>query len=519
MTTRHLMSLVTGVLILAIVLPIALSIWLAMRQAQAQFYSELDHYSKRIVMRVEQVAAQAKEALQEADAHSASACSPEHLLNMRRIAYTHRYVQEVLWLRNSVPMCSSLEDHQVSVTFPQPDHVTADGYSTWLTSINDLGLQHRMTAFGNKNHIVMIDPVSFIDVIATGQEKIHTILFGTEHDQVVISSQPLDPAVWTRIKNLHSETLTLNDTVYRVHIIPKLGLGVASWSSTQPLDARLRQQLLLWLPIGLFTSLLTSFLLLRLLRRLRSPRYGMLDALQSDAIQVYYQPIVSLEDGKIAGAEALARWQQPDGTFLSPDIFIPLAEQTGLITRLTEDIVRKIFADLGPWLRHHPQMHISINLSVDDLRSPTLPTLLKEQLARWGINAEQLSLELTERGFVDPQTTLPVIIGYRQAGHRISIDDFGTGYSSLSYLQTLDVDTLKIDKSFVDTLEYKPLTPHIIEMAKSLNLAIVAEGVETPAQRDWLRAHGVNYAQGWLYCKALPKEEFIQWAEHNIKTH
>ena len=112
-----------------------------------------------------------------------------------------------------------------------------------------------------------------------------------------------------------------------------------------------------------------------------------------------------------------------------------------------------------------------------------------------------------------------MIIGYRQAGHRISIDDFGTGYSSLSYLKTLDVDTLKIDKSFVDTLEYKPLTPHIIEMAKALNLAIVAEGVETPAQRDWLRAHGVNYAQGWLYCKALPKEEFIQWAEHNIKTH
>ncbi len=91
------------------------------------------------------------------------------------------------------------------------------------------------------------------------RKKIHTILFGTEHDQVVIGSQPIDPAVWTRIKNLHSETLTLNDTVYRVHIIPELGLGVASWSSTQPLDARLRQQLLLWLPIGLFTSLLTSF--------------------------------------------------------------------------------------------------------------------------------------------------------------------------------------------------------------------------------------------------------------------
>jgi sensor c-di-GMP phosphodiesterase-like protein len=86
---------------------------------------------------------------------------------------------------------------------------------------------------------------------------------------------------------------------------------------------------------------------------------------------------------------------------------------------------------------------------------------------------------------------------------------FGTGYSSLSYLQKLDVDTLKIDKSFVDTLEYRPLTPHIIEMAKALNLATVAEGVETESQRDWLRQHGVQYAQGWLYSKALPKERLF----------
>jgi sensor c-di-GMP phosphodiesterase-like protein len=275
----------------------------------------------------------------------------------------------------------------------------------------------------------------------------------------------------------------------------------------------------LWLPLGLFISLLTSFLLLRLLRTLRSPRYGMLDALHSDAIQVHYQPIVSLKDGKIVGAEALARWQQPDGSFLSPDIFIPLAEETGLITHLTEDIVRKIFADLGPWLHTHPELHISINLSVDDLRSPTLPALLADRLQQWEIAPAQITLELTERGFVDPETTLPVIARYRQAGHSISIDDFGTGYSSLSYLQKLDVDTLKIDKSFVDTLEYKPLTPHIIKMAKALHLATIAEGVETAEQRDWLCRHDVLYAQGWLYSPALPKEQFILWAENNLRAH
>ncbi|VUS34441.1 Putative cyclic-di-GMP phosphodiesterase YlaB [Klebsiella pasteurii] len=518
MTTRHQVSLVTGVLILAIILPVALSIWLATQQAKEQFYSELDNFSVRVLARVQQVADQAREALKEADAHTATTCSPEHLLTMRRIAYTHRYIQEVLWLREGIPQCSSLEEHQVSATFPTPDHLTADGYRTWLTSVSDLGLKHKMTAMGSEHHVVMIDPVSFIDVIPLGHEEIHTLLFGTKRDQIIISSKPLNADVWEKIKHQNAETLTLNSTVYRLHRIPELGLAIVTWSSTLPLQNKLHQQLMLWLPIGLFTSLLASFLLLRLLRRLHSPRNGMLDALNSHAIQVYYQPIISLQSGKIVGAEALARWRQPDGSFLSPDIFIPLAEQTGLITRLTEDIVRKIFADLGNWLRRRPEIHISINLSVDDLRSPKLPLLLQEQLQLWGISAQQIILEITERGFVDPQTTLPVIAGYRQAGHRISIDDFGTGYSSLSYLQKLDVDTLKIDKSFVDTLEYELLTPHIIEMAKALNLATVAEGVETESQRDWLRMHGVQYAQGWLYSKALPKETFILWAENNLKA-
>ena len=518
MTTRHQVSLVTGVLILAIILPVILSIWLATQQAKEQFYSELDNFSVRVLARVQQVADQAREALKEADAHTATTCSPEHLLTMRRIAYTHRYIQEVLWLREGIPQCSSLEEHQVSVTFPAPDHLTADGYRTWLTSVSDLGLKHKMTAMGSEHHLVMMDPVSFIDVIPLGHEEIHTLLFGTKRDQIIISSKPLSAAVWEKIKHLDAETLTLDSTVYRLHRIPELGLAIATWSSTVPLQNKLHQQLMLWLPIGLFTSLLASFLLLRLLRRLRSPRNGMLDALNSHAIQVYYQPIISLQSGKIVGAEALARWRQPDGSFLSPDIFIPLAEQTGLITRLTEDIVRKIFADLGTWLRRRPEIHISINLSVDDLRSPKLPLLLQEQLQFWGISAQQIILEITERGFVDPQTTLPVLAGYRQAGHRISIDDFGTGYSSLSYLQKLDVDTLKIDKSFVDTLEYELLTPHIIEMAKALNLTTVAEGVETESQRDWLRMHGVQYAQGWLYSKALPKEKFILWAENNLKA-
>lgn len=280
MRTRHLMTLFTGVLILAIILPISLSIWQAARQAKMQFYRELDDYSNRIVVRTLQVADQAREALREADAHTAASCSPEHLLTLRRIAYTHRYIQEVLWLRDSVPQCSSLEDHSVAVTFPPPDHIAPDGYRTWLTSINDLGLDHQMTAMGSRQHMVMIDPVSFIDVVPASEEKIHTMLFGLDHQKMVISSQPLPAKVWQRIKDPHVDMLTLDNTVYRIQRIPELGSGIVTWSSTLPLQQRIRQQLFFWLPAGIFTSLLATWLLLRLLRHLRSPRNSMLDAPQ-----------------------------------------------------------------------------------------------------------------------------------------------------------------------------------------------------------------------------------------------
>ncbi len=165
---------------------------------------------------------------------------------------------------------------------------------------------------------------------------------------MVISSQPLPAKVWQRIKDPHVDMLTLDNTVYRIQRIPELGSGIVTGLQPCRCSSAFDSSCSSGSLPAFSPACSPPRLLLRLLRHLRSPRNSMLDALNSEAIQVYYQPIISLQDGKIAGAEALARWQQPDGTFLSPDIFIPLAEQTGLITQLTEDIVRKIFTDLGP---------------------------------------------------------------------------------------------------------------------------------------------------------------------------
>jgi sensor c-di-GMP phosphodiesterase-like protein len=516
--TRHLVSLVTAVLVLSVFLPILLSVWLANRQANEDFIQELDSYTARVLMRTNLVTQQAKEALVQANKFTGPACSKAHLRSMRQISYIYRYVQEVVWTENNMPQCSSLEHHSQDITFPPPDRITPDGYNAWLTQKNDLGMPHFMTALGSGNYMVMIDPASLIDVLPAGANEIEAALIGSKSQRVIASTKPVDMTVWRQMTQEKLPTLENKSSLYNLREYPDLGLAILTWSSITPLKVQWHHQLLVWMPIGILVSLLTCFFIVRLLRRLQSPHHRMLDAINANDISVHYQPIVSLASGKIVGAEALARWQQQDGSWLSPEIFIPLAEQTGLITKLTERIIANVFQDLGKWLQQHPDFHVSINLSVEDLLSPSLESTICKQLNHWQVAPSQIALELTERGFADPKATLPVLTHYRQNGHAIYIDDFGTGYSSLSYLQDLDVDTLKIDKSFVDALEYKQVTPHIIEMAKSLKLAMVAEGVETTAQRDWLRAHGVQYGQGWLYSKALPKAEFILWAEKNLRT-
>ena len=519
MTTRHLVGLITGVLILAIFLPILLSVWLAQREAHNQFIDEQETYASRVFIRTEQVMEQAKGALREMDSLQVSGCDPEHLQAMRRLSYSWRYIQEVLYLDGNTVQCSSLESDGNGFTFPPPDRIIPAGYRAWYTERNDLGIQRYMAAFASEHHMVIIDPISFIDVIPFTNSTTQIALISTHNNRVLASSAPLDQQAWQRIKQEHLSSLTSNNVVYTVRQFPDIQVTIMTWSSTLPLSTRLRHQLMIWVPAGMVISLLACWLILRVLKRLQSPKQRMQDALNNADISVYYQPIVSLSDGKVVGCEALARWKQPDGTYLSPEIFIPLAEQCGLITALTESVVKTVFHDLGKWLSLHPELHVSINLSVADFQSVVLQTLLHQQLRIWQVQPQQVALELTERGFADPKTTLPALNAYREAGHAIYIDDFGTGYSSQRYLQDLEVDTLKLDKSFVDALEYAQVTPYIIEMAKTLQLNIVAEGIETTCQEAWLHEHGVQFGQGWLYSKALPKEAFILWAENNLRTH
>ncbi|WP_426445507.1 EAL domain-containing protein [Siccibacter colletis] len=518
MTNRRLRSLVTAILILAVLLPIALSIWFARSHANEQFNDELETYTASARARVEMVIEQAREALLVLNTLQTTPCSPEHLLAMRRLAYTHRYVQEVIWMDGLSPRCSSLESSSRQQPFPPPDAVTEKGFRAWYTSRTDLDMSYEMVAIGLDRYAVIIDPLTFIDVVPFSSNPINLALIGTASNHIIASTSTLSPDIWQTVREEHSISLTRHGNRYEILPLLNTKLMIVAWASLAPLEKAWRDQLLLWMPFGIVISLLAAAFILRLLGRLQSPRYRLIDALNNRDLTINYQPVVELKSGRAIGAEALVRWPQPDGTWLSPDVFIPMAEQTGTINQLSAYVIERVFEEMSDWLRQHPDKHIAINLAAQDLSSTVLLERLTRLCTGAGVATRQIVIEMTERSVVDPDITGPILTRYRQAGFRVSIDDFGTGYSSLSYLQELEVDILKIDKSFVMALERKQVTSHIIEIARTLKLEMVAEGVENPQQEAWLCRHGVQYGQGWHYSKALPAQAFMRWADDNLAS-
>ncbi|MBW8802817.1 MAG: EAL domain-containing protein [Catenulisporales bacterium] len=250
------------------------------------------------------------------------------------------------------------------------------------------------------------------------------------------------------------------------------------------------------------------------LARAAARRSGLDKALAEGSFEVYYQPIVWLDDGDIGGFEALVRWPQPDGTVLPPDDFIPLAEATGQILPLGRWILRTATSQAARWnvdrvAQGMAPVKISVNVSAYQLRDPGFPDEVGKALSDAGLDPAFLMVEATESALIDRAgTALANLRMLAGLGVGVSLDDFGTGYSSLSYLRDLPVTTLKIDKAFVDGVPDEPrqaaLVKGIIGIAKSLTLMVVAEGVETAEQRRVLARMGADLGQGYLYARPMP---------------
>ncbi len=232
-------------------------------------------------------------------------------------------------------------------------------------------------------------------------------------------------------------------------------------------------------------------------------------------LQLHYQPQIRLADGALHGVEALARWQHPELGELAPDFFVPLAERGGLIARFGAWAVREGCHQLARWRGQGLAVpSISVNLSPLQFREPELADAIAAVLRDSGVPPVDLTIEITESVYMD-DAALQVLRSVHQLGVQLAIDDFGTGYSSLARLRDMPAHELKLDRSFLAGIEHdkrvRALMQAVLGIGESLNLAIVAEGVETPAQRDFLIACGCGAAQGYLWSEPLTARGFEDW--------
>ncbi len=238
--------------------------------------------------------------------------------------------------------------------------------------------------------------------------------------------------------------------------------------------------------------------------------------LQRDEFILHYQPKLDLTSGRIVGAEALIRWHQPERGWIQPVDFIPVAEDSGLIVPLSQWVLRQACKQVQAWRAAGlPEMRISVNISAIDFRQRNFVANLTAILEHTGLAPGLLELEITESMLMqNVEDTFVTLRGIKDLGVRLSIDDFGTGYSSLSYLRRFPVDVLKIDQSFVRGLgensQDARLISAIISLGKSLDLNIIAEGVETLEQLEFLQAHHCEEGQGFLFSKAVSADDFAQ---------
>jgi sensor c-di-GMP phosphodiesterase-like protein len=250
-------------------------------------------------------------------------------------------------------------------------------------------------------------------------------------------------------------------------------------------------------------------------RRTSSPSHEMKRALDAAEFVPYFQAVVHGQSKKLSGVEVLMRWNHPKEGLVRPDLFIPFAEHSGLIVPMTRSLMQQTAALLAPLSASFKEpFHIGINITASHCQDLELVKDCREFLAAFAPGSIHLVLELTERELIEPTAlTHQLFEQLHDLGVKIAIDDFGTGHSSLGYLRQFNVDFLKIDQSFVAMIGIDTLSSHILdsimELAAKLELAMVAEGVETQAQSDYLTAHNVNFLQGYLFGRPMPGAQFI----------
>jgi sensor c-di-GMP phosphodiesterase-like protein len=491
----------------AFVAPIWISVNLAWNQAVANEKETGLRYAQDVMRRSEDTADQFGKAIRRLNTDHLARCSPEEIELMRQIDIGSSHLQMIARISGTVIECTSLgTTHPIDVG--KPTIITEHRTQEWTRIEFGAKQPDQLGLLARDGVAVLIDSSMILDIQTEGKDVGLALIVpsSTDHVRIVQSGSTLPPH-WFRPAPRGS-AISFMDDGYMVSQVRSTKLDLAAVSVMPRFDAytHVRHFVAIFVPIGLLCGCGLAWAVMYVARTRSSLPALLRTAARRRHFYVEYQPVVETATGRCVGAEALVRWKL-DGTVISPGHFVPLAEESGLITQVTENVIAIVARDLPRLLQIDPDFRVAINLSATDLRSMGTIAMLKDLLHSSGAHPRNIVIEATEHGFLQGPHSREVISGIRSLGFEVAIDDFGTGYSSLSCLQNLDLDVLKIDKAFVDTIGTDGVTSqvvlHIISMAHSLRMCMIAEGVETESQARFLQSRGVEFAQGWLFGKPL----------------
>ncbi|QBN08748.1 EAL domain-containing protein [Enterobacter sp. AD2-3] len=517
-SARRKMLRVVGI-IMVVMLPVMLALWFAQLRAVSETSAQLRTFAELALDKTELVIQQVELARDEAEKYQGELCTPGHRQYMLNVVRGRLFVADLIYAEGQNFLCSTVftPDHPYAI--PVANYTRKPDVAIYYYRDTPFYTGYKMTYMQRGNYVVVVNPLSYSEVMSAD----HSLSWGV-YDTVTNAffsvSQKANVSLLNSMIRDKESVFQKDNRFYTIVTSPKRPIAAIVSTSNKRFYETLYHQATLTLPLGMICSIIILLVWSRTHRELNSPGRLLHRALNKRQLCVHYQPIIDIKNNQCVGAEALLRWPGFNGQVMSPAEFIPLAENEGMSERITDYVVEEVFNDLGHFLAEHPYLYISINLSATDFHSSRLIAMISDKARHYAVRAQQIKIEVTERGFIDVPKTTPVIQAFRQAGYEVAIDDFGTGYSNLHNLYSLNVDILKIDKSFIDTLTTNStshlIAEHIIEMAQSLRLKTIAEGVETAEQVSWLLKRGVQFCQGWHFAKAMPPQEFMTWQQQPL---
>jgi sensor c-di-GMP phosphodiesterase-like protein len=495
--------------ILAISAPIAISLYLAWQQSLDEQKFRVAELARDVMRRVDDSVAQLWQAAGQLEkAHAADPCSAENIALMARLAIAAEQVLGIGYVANDRLICTSFDKYPEGIAVGPADYVSANGiYIRSAVTLPAVPSVKFILVTLSSGYTLIVHPILPLDVF-TDDPDLSLGIVGYSARRPIDTRGYYDPHWLQALGDAHDVMFLGPKNVVALRRSENADIVAFAASPRKNIAAGLARNALILVPVGTLAAAILAIAILYVARQQLGLPSMIKLALRRGEFFVEYQPVVDLRTGKWVGAEALLRWRPPYGDLVRSDIFIPAAEDSGLISLITDHLLEIIAKDTTGLFAEYPEFHIAINLAASDLQSVGTVDSFTRLIEQTGARPENFIAEATERELINESAANSVMRRLRATGIRVAIDDFGTGYSSLSYLRTFAVDFLKIDKSFIDTIGADTVTSqvvgHIVEMAKSLKLEIIAEGVETNAQRNFLRERGVQYAQGWLFAKSIP---------------